>query len=59
MRGYSKESISLGELVDFQIDTEIKPVMQKERRVPLGYQERLSKHLKFLKENKVIERPLN
>lgn len=34
-------------------------MVQKERRVPLNFQQRASKHLSYLKENDVIEGPLD
>eukprot|EP00112_Aurelia_sp_Birch-Aquarium-sp1_P016784 Seg383.5 transcript_id=Seg383.5/GoldUCD/mRNA.D3Y31 product="putative protein K02A2.6" protein_id=Seg383.5/GoldUCD/D3Y31 len=45
--------------IKFNIDPTVKPVVQRERSVPLGYRHRLSEHLKELKENDVIEGPLD
>ena len=41
--------------VKFQVDTNVRPIAQKERQIPLGYRDRLEKHLKELKDYDVIE----
>jgi len=48
-----------GQVINFQIDPDIRPVVQKERRVPLGYQQKLSQHLEELKQHDVIKGPLD
>jgi len=48
-----------GQVVNFQIDPDVRLVVQKERRVPLGYQQKLSQHLEELKQHDVIEGPLD
>ena len=45
--------------MDFIIDSSVRPVVQRERPVPLAYRERLSNHLAELKENDIIEGPLD
>ena len=45
--------------IRFNVDPTVKPVVQRERPVPLGYRPRLSEHLKELKDNDVIEGPLD
>ena len=45
--------------IRFNVDPTVKPVVQRERPVPLGYRPRLSEHLKELRDNDVIEGPLD
>ena len=47
------------EEVDFHIDHKVKPVVQKERLIPLGLRDKVSKHLEELKADDVIEGPLD
>ena len=44
-----------GEEVQFDIDPAIEPVAEAFRGVPLAYQDRLSDHLQYLRDNDKIE----
>ena len=45
--------------IEFHIDPSIMPVVQKQRPMPLGLQDKVEEHLKELLENDIIEGPLD
>ena len=48
-----------GDEIKSKIDPDAVPVVQKARPIPLAYREKIEKHLKELKDNDIIEGPLD
>ena len=45
--------------IEFDVDPSVMPVVQKQRPIPLGLQDKVEEHLKELLENDIIEGPLD
>ena len=45
--------------INFDIDESVKPMVQKERQIPFAFRKQVTDHLKELKDNDIIEGPLD